>query len=102
MNSKIKKLIIKINEYNDQDKVLLLGLSYCPYTLKSKKYLDSKNLKYKYYNIDKYHNIFIDLLHQLADQEKSFNINASHKTFPVIFYNKKFIGGFDDLIKYFN
>jgi glutaredoxin len=99
MDKKVNKLIQKINECSDKNIVLLLGLSECPYTLKSKNYLNSKNINYKYYKIDKYHDIFIDLLQQIY-KKKLFDIDINHKTFPIIFINNKFIGGYSDLIKY--
>ena len=100
MDKKVNKLIKKINEYSDKNLVLLLGLSQCPYTLKSKNYLNSKNIKYKYYSIDKYRNIFFELLQKINEIEKSFNININHNTFPIIFINNKFIGGYSELIQY--
>jgi len=105
MDKKVYRLISKINEYNDKDKVLLLGLSQCPYTLKSKEYLDSNEIKYKFYPIDKYRDIFFDLLQKIDKMEKeeeetSFDININHKTFPIIFIKNKFIGGYTDLINF--
>lgn len=104
MDKKVYKLIKKINKYNDKDKVLLLGLSQCPFTSKSKFYLDSKNIEYKFYPIDKYRDIFFDLLQKINDIQKnestSFDIDINHKTFPIIFIKNKFIGGYSDLIKF--
>jgi glutaredoxin len=64
----------------------------CPYCLKAKKLLEGKNFKYKeikveYENKDK---IFEKL------EEKT----DGYRYFPIIFYKKKFIGGFADLEKY--
>jgi len=96
---KVNKLILKINEFNDSKKFLVLGLSECPFSLKTKEYLKSHNLNYKFYNIDNYREIFFQLLNKLSDIKPEFNINLNHKTFPVIFYNNKFIGGFSDLVE---
>jgi glutaredoxin len=100
MDKKINKLIKVINNCAENNYVLLLGLSYCPYTIKSKKYLKSNDIKYIYYSVDKYYDIFIDLLNKLNNKDNSFEININHKTFPIIFYNSKFIGGYSDLIEY--
>jgi glutaredoxin len=100
MEKKINKLIKVINKCAENNYVLLLGLSYCPYTIKSKNYLKSNNIKYIYFTIDKYYDIFIDLLNQLNNKDSSFEININHKTFPIIFYNNKFIGGYSELIDY--
>ncbi len=102
MDKKVYKLIKKINKYNNQDIVLLLGLSQCPFTSKSKIYLDSKNIKYKFYSIDKYRDIFFELLQKINDLQKNelttFDIDINHKTFPIVFIKNKFIGGYSDLI----
>jgi len=100
MDKKINKLNKIIKQADENDTVLLLGLSYCPFTLKSKDFLNSNNIKYKYYTIDKYHDIFINLLFELNEKNKNLNIDINHKTFPIIFYKNKFIGGCSDLIKY--
>ena len=99
-DNKVNKLIKKINSCADKNVVLLLGLKNCPFTFKSKNYLDTNKIKYKYYSIDKYRDILFDLLNKINDLDSSFNINLNHKTFPVIFINNKFIGGFSELIKY--
>ena len=49
--------------------------------------------------MDKYYEIFIPILEKLIKLNPSLQINPEHRTFPVIFYNKKFIGGYSDLIK---
>ena len=89
-------LMTKIN--NKKYTVIFFGLSYCPYSLKTKEYLKLHNIKYKYYKIDKYYNNFFIILQKLSDINPNLNININHKTFPVIFYNKKFIGGYDNLL----
>ncbi len=96
-NSKVMKLYKKINE--NKDTFIIFGLSYCGYSNAAKKYLKGKELKYKNYNIDSDYDIFFKLLHQVSKIDKNLEINPEHKTFPVIFYNKKFIGGYSDLIQ---
>ena len=100
INKKINKLTKIINQADENNTVLLLGLSYCPFTLKSKNFLNSNNIKYKYYTVDKYRDIFINLLLELNKKDKNLNIDINHKTFPIIFYKNKFIGGCSDLLKY--
>ncbi len=99
-DNNVNKLIKKINLNAQKNIVLLLGLKNCPFTLKSKNYLNSNNIKYKYYSIDKYRDIIFDIFKKIHGLDQSYDINLNHKTFPVIFIDNKFIGGFSELIKY--
>ena len=93
MDSKALKLYKKIN--NAENIFIIFGSSYCGYCKNTKKYLKSKNISYKYYNIDKDYHIFFNLLKQV---NKNLQIRTNPRTFPIIFYKKKFIGGYVDLI----
>ena len=95
-NEHIKKLILKINI----QKLIIFGLSYCGYTEKTKEYAKDHKISYKYYDIDKEHNIFFKLLSIINKFNPTIGINIDHRTFPIIFYKNKFIGGYDDLILY--
>ena len=96
---KINKLYEKINDKNN---VIIFGLSYCSYCKKTIELLKKKKISYKYYEIDKYYNIFFNLLNKIAEHYISLDININHRTFPVIFINKKFIGGYNELLQIFN
>lgn len=87
-------MLTKIKTQNN--KFIIFGLVNCPFTISSKEICKKKNLKYKFYPIDKYRNIFFDSLYKL---NKQLIINMNHKTFPVIIYNQMFIGGSSDLKK---
>ncbi len=78
--------------------IIIFGLSYCGYCEASKNYLKTKNLSYKYYKIDNIYDIFFIKINELSRLHPELNINLSHKTFPVIFLNKQFIGGYTELI----
>ena len=97
MDSEVNTFYEKIN---NKKEFIIFGLSYCGYTKKSKAYLKEKNLNYKFYNIDKYYNIFFKILEKINLKYPELLINLNHKTFPVIFYKNKFIGGYMDLINY--
>lgn len=97
MDSKVEKLYQKINNNNKQ--IIIFGLSYCEYCKNAIQYLKNNKISFKYYKIDKYYNIFFNILDQVNKIYPKLNINNNHKTFPVIFINKTFLGGYSDLIK---
>jgi glutaredoxin len=88
-------LISKINYTN---KLIIFGLSYCGYTIKAKEFAIKKRISFKYIEIDDKYNIFFKILSVANLLNPSLDINLNHNTFPIIFYNNKFIGGYDDLI----
>jgi glutaredoxin len=81
---------------------IIFGLSTCIFCKKTIKFLQKKNFSYKFYSIDNYYNLFFEIFLKLALLKPNFNIDFSHKTIPVIFYKKKFIGGYTNLINDFN
>ena len=93
----IDKLYKKIN--NNNTFVLVFGISTCGYCKETIKYLQENNIPYKYYKIDKYYNIFFKILEKLYKKYPDILYDSNHKTYPIIFINRKFIGGYSDLIK---
>ena len=93
----VNKLYKKINKNNDV--VIVFGLSTCGYCNAAIEYLNKNSIPYKYYKINKYYNIFFKILLKLVKIHPELMFDITHKTFPVIFINKKFIGGYSDLIK---
>jgi glutaredoxin len=100
MNSKVDKLYKKI--YNDKKDVIFFGLSYCEYCKKTLELLKKNKISYKYYTIDKYYNIFFNVLNEVLKLYPNLEIDQNHKTVPVIFFKKKFVGGYIELKKIFN
>jgi glutaredoxin len=98
IDTKVKQIINKI--INNNDMFTIFGLSTCIYCKKTLNLLKNKNLQFKYYDMDKYHQFFIKFLYKINELKPNFNIDLTHDTFPVIFYNQKFIGGFDELNNY--
>lgn len=96
LNSNIKKLYDKIN--NDSHFVIF-GISNCKFCKETIKLLTNKNIKYKYYLIDDYFEIFFEILNNLSIKYKNLKIDTKHKTVPVIFFSNKFIGGYTNLKK---
>jgi len=99
MDSKINKFYKKINNNKD---IIIFGLSYCVYSNKTIKLLKKYNISFKYYLVDNYFKLFFNILLDLAKLYPNLNIDITHKTVPIIFYKRKFIGGFDELKKMIN
>lgn len=68
--------------------------------------LRDKKLCYKAYNVtkinDKHHINFQTILNILIKNKDELNFDPQHQTVPVIFYNGKFVGGNDELMKILN
>lgn len=90
------------NKINNDEYFVIFGLSNCIFCKKTIELLENKNVKYKYYIIDNFFNFFFKTFILLSIQYSNLNIDKNHKTLPVIFYKKKFIGGYTNLIKMFN
>jgi glutaredoxin len=97
MKKPIKKKSIK-KKKNDgakkkKDNIVVVSLKGCDSCIEAKKLLDSKKMKFK--NVE----------YEMSDTESknlwnNFILNTlkkEHKTFPKIFINNNFIGGFNDL-----
>lgn len=66
------------------------GADWCPYCIKTKNLLVSKDVDFEYVDID-------DL--KINKQDIIDLAGNGHKTIPMIFNGKKFIGGYSDLHK---
>jgi glutaredoxin len=70
----------------------------CPNCLKVKSFLKEKNLQFKLINSDEYiledKESFLNFIKQISKTEV--------KTFPIIFNDKKFIGGYNETIEFVN
>ncbi len=85
------------NKINNKSWFVVFGLSTCIFCKKTIELLESKNIKYKYYLIDDFYNLFFKVFINMANTYPHLNINSTHKTVPVIFYENKFIGGYTSL-----
>lgn len=90
------------NKINNDTYFVVFGLSTCIFCQKTIQLLESKNIKYKYYVIDNFYNLFFKTFINLANTYPNLNIDKTHKTVPVIFYKKKFIGGFTSISNLIN
>lgn len=101
--SELENYII-INNLNEisliQDDYLIISKKNCIYCDKSKDLLKKNNIKYHVMNCDyilngqKNINLFLEYMCKLIGYE--------YMTFPMIFYGKKFIGGYNELLTYLN
>lgn len=70
----------------------------CPYSEKAVNYLKEKNKAFRVYFIkdkDK------DRLFKCLTESNSLPVNKiNHRTFPTIFHNKQFVGGYSDLLQF--
>ena len=68
----------------------------CSNCIKVKKLLNDKNLKFNLINSDEYliedKDFFLNFIKQIT--------NTEVKTFPIIFYDKEFIGGYSETIHF--
>lgn len=94
LNTNIETLYNKIN---NNTHFVVFGLSTCIFCQKTIELLKSKNIKYKFYNIDNIYNLFFKTFNNLAFEYPNLDIIPTHKTVPIIFYKKKFIGGFTNI-----
>lgn len=85
------------NKINNNTHFVVFGLSTCIFCHKTIELLKSKNIKYKFYNIDEIYNLFFKTFNDLAHEYPNLDIDPTHITVPIIFYKKKFIGGFTNL-----
>lgn len=67
---------------------VVIGRSNCPFCEKAVSLLFHKNISYLYLSV----NEVPDILQDIKNEYK-------HKTVPMVFINKEFVGGFDDLSK---
>jgi glutaredoxin len=68
----------------------------CPNCIKVKKLLKDNNINFNLIDSDEYiiedKDFFLNYIKEIS--------NVEVKTFPIIFYDKKFIGGYSETIKY--
>ena len=97
INKKSDQIIKKI--YTNPNTFLVFGIESCKYCKNSIQILTEKNLPFKYYSLDKYYDFFLNILERITNLDIELNIDPNHKTFPIIFYNGKYVGGSDKLKK---
>jgi glutaredoxin len=74
--------------------------SNCPYCTKVKKLLAFLTLQPKFINCDEYL-VNSEVKEAFLTWIQSINGGISHRTFPMVFYQGKFIGGFTETEKFY-
>ncbi len=74
----------------------------CPFCIRTLDKLRKSKLNYKGYNIDSINGKTPRLLDLFIKHKDKINYDPNHSTIPIIFFNKKFIGGYDKLIEHIN
>ncbi len=84
------------------NKYVIFYSDWCGYSNKALELLRTKNVPYKRYIIDEIKTIrTVEELVQKLSVNTSLQVNTSHKTRPIIFYDGRFIGGYSDLVEHF-
>ena len=66
--------------------VKLYSADWCPFCIRAKKLLESKNIKFEEFNVD-----------ETPGMREEIVAKTGQKTIPQIFINDEFIGGFTEL-----
>lgn len=93
----IKKIIAA-----EPDTYVIFFVYECPYCQRALELLRKSNVKYKGYNINDINGGMTTLLEVLNKNNELVGFNKNHRTKPIIFFNRKFLGGSDELAKHFN
>ena len=91
------KLIENITNDEYSDYYIIFYSTWCGYSQKAIELLKDKNVKFKGYIIENIDGDMTVLLNKLIKNKDIIKFNPEHKTRPIIFYNKKFIGGYSEL-----
>ena len=91
------KLIENITNDEYLDHYIIFYSTWCGYSQKAIELLKDKNVKFKGYIIENIDGDMTVLLNKLIKNKDIIKFNSEHKTRPIIFYNKIFIGGYSEL-----
>ena len=100
MSDQVNPIIKKILDA-EPDTFVIFFVEECPYCQKALWLLRKNEVKYKGYNIHDIEGDMPELLRVLNENSDVIDFNKLHRTKPIIFLNKTFIGGSDSLAKYF-
>ena len=87
---------------NNKKTFIIFYSDWCGYSQNALKLFKKKKIKFKGYKIDKIKGNIKKLIELLTETKASTNFNCDHSTRPIIFYNGKFIGGYNELVKFIN
>lgn len=82
------------------DTYVIFYVNSCFYCRNALELLRKSSVQYKGYDINQIEGNMGFLLGVLNKNAEKIGFNSSHRTKPIIFYNKKFIGGYDKLVEF--
>lgn len=97
---KMHEVTKKILKYKDEHVVVFFYKNTCPYTQLTKTFLEKNSIPSKGYEVINRQEFDI-ILNKLKDDTQALNFDTNHHTFPIVFYKGKYIGGYDNIINYF-
>ena len=95
------KILKKILEIDDDTYIIFFDYG-CRYSEGALDLLRKSDVKYKGYQIVDIEGGLTYLINVLKKHANDIDFTSDHNTKPVIFFNKKFIGGFTELDKLIN
>ena len=97
-NQKLYSAVLAKILKSNTDTYIIFYKKTCPYCIRALEKLKETNSNYKGYDINKIGGTDI-LLDILKKYQSKLDFDPTHRTIPIIFYNRKFIGGSDELIE---
>ena len=85
----------------DPDTYIIFYVPECPFCRRALELLREKKVSYKGYNIHDIKGGMPRLLEMINKYADWFAFDKKHRTKPIIFKNKKFLGGADQLKEHF-
>lgn len=93
------KYVEWVLQYKDNDYYIIFYSSNCGYSIRLKNFLKDNNIQYKGYDFAKCPDKWEELLEDLKENAEKISFDINHRTKPIVFFKKEFVGGSDDTIK---
>ena len=90
------RIVMNITGANPDEYILFYSAS-CGYSRKALELLYARKLAHTGYDVKNIEGGLNAVLDALEKNKAQIKFNPSHRTVPIIFYNKKFIGGYGEL-----
>lgn len=84
-----------------RDVFIIFYVDTCPYCRNALNFLRQRNYSYKAYDIDRIDGGMYTLLNALNQDAYLVDFDTRHRTKPLIFLNGRFVGGYNELTRYY-